>query len=78
MRFSGPQQPPVHLFVALLSPPQSAALHLKALARVAVLLRDADLRSRLLQAPDAATIHALLVRAEDALEPGPGRLRSVA
>jgi nitrogen PTS system EIIA component len=56
---------PVRLFVALVSPARSAGSHLTVLARVATLLREAPLRQALLRAHDAATLHALLVHAED-------------
>ena len=55
---------PVRLFVALVSPERAAGVHLTVLARIAALLREAPLRQALLQAREATTLHALLVRAE--------------
>lgn len=57
---------PVRLFVTLVSPAHAPGTHLGVLARIAALLRDARLRQALLEAPSAAAIRALLVRAEDA------------
>ncbi|QRN97163.1 PTS sugar transporter subunit IIA [Archangium violaceum] len=57
---------PVRLFVTLVSPTSAPGTHLGVLARIAALLRDGRLRQALMEAPDAATIRALLVRAEDA------------
>jgi PTS system nitrogen regulatory IIA component len=56
---------PTHLFFLLVAPDDSAGAHLKALARISRLLKDAGFRSRLLDAPDA---HALwtTIRDEDA------------
>ena len=56
----------VRLFVTLVSPTHTAGAHLGMLARIAALMRDARLRQRLVEAPDAATLRALLVQAEDA------------
>ena len=54
-----------HLFFLLVAPEDSAGAHLKALARISRLLKDAAFRQRLLEAPDA---HALwtTIRDEDA------------
>jgi len=57
---------PVRLFVTLASPTHSPGTHLSVLARIAALLRDVHLRQALMEAPSAAAIRALLVRAEDA------------
>jgi nitrogen PTS system EIIA component len=56
---------PTHLFFLLVAPDDSAGAHLKALARISRLLKDAAFRARLLDAPDA---HALwtTIRDEDA------------
>ena len=56
---------PTHLFFLLVAPEDSAGAHLKALARISRLLKDATFRTRLLEAPDA---HALftIIRDEDA------------
>ena len=46
----------------LVAPEDSTSLHLKALARVSRLLRDAAFRERLLAAPDAAEIYRLIAK----------------
>jgi PTS system nitrogen regulatory IIA component len=47
---------PVKLVFMLLVPENSAGAHLKALARISRLLKNAAFRDRLLQLPDAATL----------------------
>ncbi len=51
---------PTHLFFLLIAPEDSASLHLKALARVSRLFKDAVFRQRLLEAPDASELYRLL------------------
>ena len=50
-----------HLFFLLVAPEDSTSLHLKALARVSRLFKDASFRERLMAADDAAAIYKLLV-----------------
>ncbi|WP_434385492.1 PTS sugar transporter subunit IIA [Melittangium boletus] len=57
---------PVRLWVTLVSPEQDAGHHLRMLARIAALLRDARLSQAVLAAPSASAIRGLFVRAEDA------------
>ncbi|MBK6920238.1 MAG: PTS sugar transporter subunit IIA [Deltaproteobacteria bacterium] len=52
----------VHLFVALIRPPDWSHAHLKALARVSGMLAHAPTREALMGAKDAADIHAILRR----------------
>src|SRR5689334_16607360 len=47
---------PTHLFFLLVAPEDSAGAHLKALARISRLLKDASFRDRLLEAPDAKAL----------------------
>lgn len=56
---------PSHLFVALFAPERGGAEHLQALARVSRLLKRPEVRRALLEAPDAASMHRILVE-EDA------------
>lgn len=56
---------PTHLFFLLVAPEDSAGAHLKALARISRLLKDASFRQRLLEAPDAHAIWTI-IRDEDA------------
>jgi PTS system nitrogen regulatory IIA component len=52
-------------FFALVAPENSAGLHLKALSRLSRIFRSDALKDSILAAPDASTVHALLV-SEDA------------
>ena len=52
---------PTHLFFLLVAPEDSTSLHLKALARVSRLFKDAAFRESLLAAGDAAEIFRRLV-----------------
>ena len=52
---------PVDLFFVLLAPETAGADHLKALARVARLLRDPDVARKLRQSRDAEAIYAVLM-----------------
>jgi PTS system nitrogen regulatory IIA component len=56
---------PTHLFFLLVAPEESAGAHLKALARISRLLKDATFRDRLLGADDAGTLYGI-IREEDA------------
>jgi PTS system nitrogen regulatory IIA component len=56
---------PTQLFFVLVAPEDSASLHLKALARVSRLLKDAAFRERLLRAQDVNEIYRL-IKEEDA------------
>ena len=56
---------PTHLFFLLVAPEDSAGAHLKALARISRLLKDAAFRTRLPQAPDAEALWTA-IRYEDA------------
>ncbi len=56
---------PTHLFFALFAPENSAGIHLKALARISRLFKNAAFRQAILAAPDAAAIHELIA-GEDA------------
>jgi len=56
---------PTHLFFVLFAPENSAGLHLKALARISRLFRNAQLRQAILDAPDGKTIYRLIAE-EDA------------
>jgi PTS system nitrogen regulatory IIA component len=53
---------PVDLLFALFAPPDAGSEHLRALARVARLLRQADLREQLRHARTTDAVHALLAQ----------------
>jgi PTS system nitrogen regulatory IIA component len=55
---------PTRLFFLLVAPDESVGQHLKALARVSRLLKDADFRKRLIEASSATEI-LTLIRNED-------------
>lgn len=60
--FESVDDQPVDLIFALFAPTDAGAEHLRALARVSRLLRQADLRQQLRTARTADAIHALLVQ----------------
>ncbi|MGB8685600.1 MAG: PTS sugar transporter subunit IIA [Candidatus Binatus sp.] len=51
---------PSQIFFVLVAPEDSASLHLKALARVSRLLKEASFRSHLLAAKDGAELYSLI------------------
>ncbi len=51
---------PVDIVFLLLAPEQAGADHLKALSRIARVLRDADMVAKLRGTPDAAALYAIL------------------
>lgn len=51
---------PAHLFFLVMAPEQSAGMHLKALARISRLLKDARFRRSLLEARDADDLRRIL------------------
>lgn len=60
--FEAVDDQPVDLIFALFAPAKAGAEHLRALARVSRLLRQADLREQLRQTRTADAIYALLVQ----------------
>ncbi|MGD0836676.1 MAG: PTS sugar transporter subunit IIA [Polyangia bacterium] len=56
---------PTHLLFMLVAPTNSAGVHLKALARLSKLFRDAGFRQKLLDADDGATMYRTIAE-EDA------------
>ncbi len=56
---------PTHLVFMLVAPANSTGIHLKALARLSRLFRDAQFRQRLLEAPDAPSMFRV-IQEEDA------------
>jgi len=51
---------PTHLIFMLVAPASSTGVHLKALARLSRLFRDADFRQRLLSAADPAAMYQVI------------------
>lgn len=51
---------PAHLFFLLVAPEEAVGVHLKMLARISRILKDPAVRRGLLEAPDAASIYAII------------------
>ena len=56
---------PTHLFFVLLAPEDSAADHLKALARISRLLKDSSFRARLMQGKTAEEVYRVIKEEDD-------------
>ncbi len=56
---------PAHLFFLVVAPEQSAGMHLKALARISRLLKDARFRRSLMDARDADDLRRILKEEDD-------------
>ena len=54
-----------HLFFVLLAPENAASLHLKALARLSRLLKDAHFRNKLMEAADSDQIYNEIVNEDE-------------
>ncbi len=63
--FASSDAMPVDCVFGLLSPEQAGATHLQALAAISRLMRDERMHERLIAAPDADAIYALLVNVID-------------
>lgn len=56
---------PTFLFFALIAPENAAGVHLKALARISRLFKNATFRASILHAVDAKAIYELIVREDE-------------
>ncbi|MDQ5986791.1 MAG: PTS sugar transporter subunit IIA [Syntrophus sp. SKADARSKE-3] len=56
---------PVHLFFLLLAPENSAGIHLRALAKISRMLKDADFRSKLLHAQSPEETYGIISDKDD-------------
>jgi PTS system nitrogen regulatory IIA component len=63
IEFACPHNDRVRFLFVVLSPPDRPALHLRVLGQIARVLKRADVREDLLEAPDAATVQQTLERA---------------
>jgi PTS system nitrogen regulatory IIA component len=63
--FDAMDKQPTYLFFVLVAPESSTGAHLKALARISRVFKDASFRRRLLDAPDADAMYAVIAE-EDA------------
>ena len=64
VRFDAADGEPCRLFFALVAPTDQPNIHLKLMARIARLVRDEPIRRRLLDAPDVASLLAVLREAD--------------
>ena len=67
MEFESSDHQAVDLVFALFAPKTAGAEHLKALARVSRVLRDADIRDRLRSTNDTEAIYAILIDTVDSV-----------
>lgn len=58
---------PVYLFFLFVAPENSAGAHLKVLARIAKMLKNSNLRKRLLEAKDEDEIYNIIVQSDEEL-----------
>ncbi len=65
VEFAAADGMPIDCVFGLLSPDQAGAVHLQALAAISRLMRDDRMHARLLAAPDADSLFALLVNVID-------------
>ena len=63
--FESQDEKPVNLFFVLIAPKNSASLHLKAMARLSRLLKDAHFRNRLIEAEDAHSIFEIIISEDE-------------
>jgi PTS system nitrogen regulatory IIA component len=66
--FQSIDEKPTHLFFLLLAPEDSASEHLQALARLSRLLKDDQLRKRLLEANTKKDIYRIIVEEDEHYE----------
>lgn len=55
---------PVHLVFLIIAPENSAAAHLKLLACISRILKDPEIRDRLMKAPDSRSIYGIISEAD--------------
>ena len=58
---------PAHLFFLLVAPEDSVGIHLKTLARISKLLKNAEVRNKLLEAEDRDALYRIIVEEEESL-----------
>jgi nitrogen PTS system EIIA component len=63
--FSSMDGQPAHLFFLLVAPEESVGVHLKTLARISKLLKDAAVRQKLMDAADQQAIYQVILEEED-------------
>lgn len=63
--FDSLDEKPVHIFFLLIAPENSTGIHLKVLARISRLLKDADFRKRLMAASDADELYRIIIEEDE-------------
>ncbi len=66
--FGAVDNAPVHLIFLVLTPEEATEMHLRTLARVVSLLRDQDIRGRLLQASGSKEMYRVLLEEDEGEE----------
>lgn len=61
LKFDAIDGKPCHIFFLLVAPSNSASQHLKALARASMLLKDPDLRQRLISAKSSQEMYQIIL-----------------
>lgn len=56
---------PVHLFFLLVAPENSSGIHLQALAKIAKMLKNSEVRKRLMNAEDRDEIYKEIIQSDD-------------
>jgi PTS system nitrogen regulatory IIA component len=56
---------PVFLFFLLVAPEDSASVHLKALARIAKMLKDSNFRKLLIEAPNKKELYKIIIQNDE-------------
>jgi len=65
VEFQSLDKRPAHLFFLIVAPEDSTVAHLKILARISSLLKDATLRNRLLVAPSREEIYRIIAEGDE-------------
>jgi len=67
VNFDSMDAQPAHLFFLLIAPEESVGVHLKMLARISKLLKNQDLRKRLLAASSSEEVYDIIATEEEKL-----------
>lgn len=68
VEFQSLDERPAHLFFLIVAPEDSTATHLKILARISTLLKDATLRDRLLVASGREEIYRIIAEGDEKIQ----------
>ncbi len=67
LKFDALDGKPCHIFFLLMAPANTSSGHLKALARISMLLKNPDTRNRLIEARDAKDLYAAIMEQDSKL-----------